>query len=122
MCAPVSVKPSVLVWLKVAPAPGRVVRQVSQVCGKFAVTWFGFVVLREVREVAGHAGGAGQAVVIADVAVGAQPRRSCADGQSEARGRVVEHAIGPQRHHVVAVLARGAEIPARCATRVVALL
>ena len=63
----------------------------------------------EVREVAGHAGGAGQAVVIADVAVGAQPRRDRVQtGQSEARGRVVEHAIGPQ-HHVVAVLARGRE-------------
>ena len=63
----------------------------------------------EVRQVAGHAGGAGQAVVIADVAVGAQPRRDRVQtGQSEARGRVVERAVGPQ-HRVVAVLARGRE-------------
>jgi hypothetical protein len=40
---PVSGKP-VLLWLKVALSQVEVLWQSAQVCGKFAVTWFGFVV------------------------------------------------------------------------------
>ena len=66
----------------------------------------------EVRQVAGHARGAAQGVVVVDVAVGAEPRRhGMQAGQSKTGRGVVEHAIGPQVR-VVALLAGGRE--SRC--------
>jgi len=63
----------------------------------------------EILQVAGNTGRAIQTVVVVDVAIGAQPRwHHVQAGQIEARGRVVEGAIGPEVG-VVAVLARGRE-------------
>jgi len=63
----------------------------------------------EVLQMAGHAGRTVQRVVVADVAVGAEPRwHGVQAGQCEARGRVIKRAIGPEVG-VVAVLAGGRE-------------
>ncbi len=72
-------------------------RQVSQVCGKFADTWFGLGRALEILQVAGHAGRAIQTVVVADVAIGAEPwRHGVQAGQRKPGRSVIESAIGPQ--------------------------
>ena len=64
----------------------------------------------EIFQVARDASGAGQLVVVVDVAIGALPRRDgMRAGQGEVHHRVIELAVGP-RHCVMALLTGRGEI------------
>ena len=86
-----------LLWLKVAFGQATVLWHESQVCGKFAcnVIRIGRALVKSFRWQETH-GGAVQAVVVIDVAVGASARRHRVHaGQREAGGGVIEFAVGP---------------------------
>ena len=75
----------------------------------------------EILQVTRHAGGAGQVVVVVDVAIRAEAwRHGVRAGQNESGGGVIEVAIGPG-HRVVALLAgcRESGMRYRCGRRVV---
>ena len=61
-----------------------------------------------ILQVARHAGGIGQVVVVVHVTVGALPRRdSVQSGQWKAGGRVIESGVGPRRRVVTSGAGRG---------------